>query len=65
MGEFLRRLHAIDIDIDWGDLCVAHPSVDLSFVWNSLAPADRAAYAHDSGLDVLLASTLRRLGSLN
>lgn len=30
--------------IDWGDLCAAHPAVDLAFVWSALAPEHRPAF---------------------
>lgn len=76
--------------IDWGDLCMAPRSVDLSFAYSALAGAAReaffaeygsidddtelrarvmavfsaasvAAYAHESGDDILLTSALTGL----
>lgn len=35
--------------IDWGDLCVAHPGVDLAFVFSALAPQHRAAFWAEYG----------------
>jgi aminoglycoside phosphotransferase (APT) family kinase protein len=35
--------------IDWGDLCLADRSVDLSIVWSFLPPDGRSAFAAEYG----------------
>lgn len=45
----VRHLLVDDADklvgiIDWGDLCRAHPSIDLSLYWSLLPPAGRSAF---------------------
>ena len=35
--------------IDWGDVCAAHPAVDLAFVFSALAPEHRPAFWAEYG----------------
>jgi aminoglycoside phosphotransferase (APT) family kinase protein len=35
--------------IDWGDMCLAHPSADLSLYWSLIPPAGRAAFLESYG----------------
>jgi aminoglycoside phosphotransferase (APT) family kinase protein len=35
--------------IDWGDVCLAHPSADLSLYWSLLPPSGRAAFLESYG----------------
>lgn len=35
--------------IDWGDVCVADPSIDLSLVWSLLSPAGRERFLVEYG----------------
>ena len=46
--------------IDWGDVCRADPSADLSLVWSALPPAGRAAFAAVYGEAELTAERLLR-----
>ena len=41
-----RRLAGV---IDWGDLCLADPAVDLSIAWSFLPPAGRTAFGDAYG----------------
>jgi aminoglycoside phosphotransferase (APT) family kinase protein len=41
--------HRLTGVIDWGDLCLADPSVDLSIVWSFLPPDARSAFAAEYG----------------
>ncbi len=46
--------------IDWGDLCLADPAVDLSLYWSLLDPAARSAFAVAYGIEKLLPERLLR-----
>jgi aminoglycoside phosphotransferase (APT) family kinase protein len=46
--------------IDWGDLAVAEPSVDLSLYWSQLDPRARAAFRDAYGADRLTPARLLR-----
>jgi aminoglycoside phosphotransferase (APT) family kinase protein len=35
--------------IDWGDMCLAHPSADLSLYWSLFPPSGRAAFLESYG----------------
>jgi aminoglycoside phosphotransferase (APT) family kinase protein len=35
--------------IDWGDLCLADPAIDLSLLWSFVAPEHRAAFLEEYG----------------
>ena len=35
--------------IDWGDLCVADPAIDLPLLWSFVAPDQRAAFLEEYG----------------
>lgn len=54
-GDLYARHVLVDADglacgvIDWGDLCTAHPAVDLAFVFSALAPEHRAAFWAEYG----------------
>ena len=45
--------------IDWGDVCVADPSIDLSLVWSLLSPAGGSASSRST------AQSARRRGSVH
>lgn len=54
-GDLYARHVLVDGDglaagvIDWGDVCAAHPAVDLAFVFSALAPEHRSAFWAEYG----------------
>lgn len=54
-GDLYARHVLVDADgrasgvIDWGDVCVAHPAVDLAFVFCALPPEHRRAFWTEYG----------------
>lgn len=54
-GDLYARHVLVDADgrpsgvIDWGDVCAAHPAVDLSFVFSALPPEHRPAFWAEYG----------------
>lgn len=54
-GDLYARHVLVDADgracgvIDWGDVCAAHPAVDLAFVFSALAPEHRPAFWAEYG----------------
>jgi aminoglycoside phosphotransferase (APT) family kinase protein len=46
--------------IDWGDVCVGDPSIDLSLYWSLLDPPARAAFRVAYGPDALTPPRLLR-----
>jgi aminoglycoside phosphotransferase (APT) family kinase protein len=46
--------------IDWGDLCVGDPSIDLSLYWSLLDPPGRAAFSDAYGVGELTPERLLR-----
>jgi len=56
---------AISAVIDWGDVCLADPCIDLVLVWSLLTPAGRARFFAEYGsvtADQLLRSRVLALG---
>jgi aminoglycoside phosphotransferase (APT) family kinase protein len=54
-GDLYARHVLVDADglasgvIDWGDVCAAHPAVDLAFVFSALPPEHRRAFWSEYG----------------
>lgn len=54
-GDLYARHVLVDADgrasgvIDWGDVCIAHPAVDLALVFSALAPEHRAPFWAEYG----------------
>jgi aminoglycoside phosphotransferase (APT) family kinase protein len=45
--------------IDWGDVCVADPAIDLQLVWSFFEPEQRAAFLDAYGQPVSEAQLVR------
>jgi aminoglycoside phosphotransferase (APT) family kinase protein len=45
--------------IDWGDVCLADPAIDLQLVWSFLEPEQRAAFLDAYGRPVAEAQLVR------